>query len=199
MAPSSYRAECDEQLVKYAKEGDKRAFDELYCRYSTLLCWYITNLIGDYEEAQNLVQEVFTSAWLQLATLRQEGFFKAWVFRIATNDAQDFLRRKSKFRWLSCERDTTRLELLECMRQSGPEDLVVKRIITAQALQRVPFKYRVCLLLDMQDQPYSLIAEQVGIQRNSVSTYIGRAALFFQKAVQCIENDILLDMERGLD
>lgn len=80
-------------LIERAKERDPRAFEELVDRYSSRLYGFVYRLTGQREEAEDLVQEVFTRLVRTIDGYSHDGRFEAWLFRVATNLARDRLRR----------------------------------------------------------------------------------------------------------
>ena len=82
------------ELVQKAAEGDKAAFEELYrltCRSVYFTCF---GFVKDEQEAQDITQEVYLTAFEQLDTLEDEGKFKTWLYRIAANKSINCLKKK---------------------------------------------------------------------------------------------------------
>ena len=81
----------DAQLVLQARNGDEAAFSDLYRRYARVVHGLLLARIprGDVED---LVQDVFISAWRRLESLRDPGAFGGWLATIARNRAVDFHR-----------------------------------------------------------------------------------------------------------
>jgi RNA polymerase sigma-70 factor (ECF subfamily) len=85
----------DEALIERCKRGDKEGFEELVNRYQTKV--YNLNLRlcgGDREEAEDLTQEVFISAYQGLSKYQARGKFFTWLYRIAVNTFNASHRRK---------------------------------------------------------------------------------------------------------
>lgn len=91
----SARAQEDAELVRSARGGDEGAFGRLYDRYARLVHGLLLARVprGDVED---LVQDVFLSAWNGLDTLRDPAAFGGWLSMIARNRATDFHRRSSR-------------------------------------------------------------------------------------------------------
>ena len=75
----------DEQLVLAAKGGDTRAFGILVDRLRAGLIGYMTGLLGDRHEAEELAQEACILAWQKLDSVREPAKVGAWIHRIARN------------------------------------------------------------------------------------------------------------------
>lgn len=82
------------ELVQKAAAGDRAAFEELYrttCRSVYFTCF---GFVKDEQEAQDIAQDVYLTAFEQLGTLEDAGKFKSWLYRIAANKSIKHLRKK---------------------------------------------------------------------------------------------------------
>ena len=86
----------DLDLVAATRRGDDTAFEELYRRYHSRVCAYVTRMVGCREHAQEIGQEAFISALRRLRESDQPIVFKAWIYGIARNGAIDHLRARSR-------------------------------------------------------------------------------------------------------
>src|SRR5918912_2953475 len=84
-------ADCD--LVTRAAAGREDGFEELVRRYQRPIAAYVYRMVGDYESALDLTQEVFIKVYNSLARYRSEYRFSTWIYKIAHNAAIDHLRR----------------------------------------------------------------------------------------------------------
>jgi RNA polymerase sigma-70 factor, ECF subfamily len=82
----------DEDLVRAARAGDRRAFGELYQRYARMIHGVLLAKVP-VDAVDDLVQDVFMRALARLKSLRESGSFAAWLCTIARNLANDFHRR----------------------------------------------------------------------------------------------------------
>jgi RNA polymerase sigma-70 factor (ECF subfamily) len=76
--------------------GDEPAFAGLMVRHRRELHVHCYRMLGSFEDAEDLVQETFLRAWRSRATFGRGSFFRAWLYRIATNACLDSLRQKSR-------------------------------------------------------------------------------------------------------
>ncbi len=84
-------------LVRQAKEGDRKAFAQLYEEHFDKIYRYLVFRIGDRTEAEDIAQQVFVNAYQSLASFSWRGKpFAAWLFRIAHNQVVDYLRKRGK-------------------------------------------------------------------------------------------------------
>jgi RNA polymerase sigma-70 factor (ECF subfamily) len=83
----------DAELVEAARQGSEEAFGELLARYRDAVFGVAFHRLGDFEEARDVVQEVFVKAYLGLGALRDPSAFARWLYRIADGTATDAARR----------------------------------------------------------------------------------------------------------
>ena len=85
----------DAALVVRAKQGDRAAFEQLAQRHARRVFGLILRMLrGDREEAEDLAQDVWLSAYKGLAGFREESQFGTWVHRIAVNKTLNRLQKK---------------------------------------------------------------------------------------------------------
>jgi RNA polymerase sigma-70 factor (ECF subfamily) len=170
-------------IVKQARAGDKLAFDTLFENYNTRICTYLAHIVGNEEEGRDLAQETFLKAWQSIGSIHNDSRFDTWLYRIATNTAIDYLRRR-KFhwsRWETIEND----DVPASMRIAGPEEQVAETEHIKQALAKVSLKYRTCLLLQLvADFSQRQIAASLKISEKSVSVYVSRGCVQFRAAYE---------------
>src|SRR5215211_5916558 len=87
------RAAADPDLVTRTLAGREDGFEELVRRYQRPIVAYVYRLVGDYDAALDLAQEVFIKVYSSLERYRPEFKFSTWIYRIAHNAAIDHLRR----------------------------------------------------------------------------------------------------------
>ena len=81
-------------LAKRARDGDARAFGELYSKFSGEMYRYALYSLGSVESAQDAVQDAALEAWKSINRLRNEEAAKAWFFRILSHCCKHILREK---------------------------------------------------------------------------------------------------------
>src|SRR5882672_1033923 len=86
-------AATDRELVASAIKGLDRGFEELVRRYQRPISAYVYRMVGDYDAALDLTQEIFIKIYGSLARYRSEFKFSTWIYKIAHNCAVDHLRR----------------------------------------------------------------------------------------------------------
>src|SRR3989440_4270477 len=90
---ASWSAVADGELVQSALAGRESSFEELVRRYQRPIAAYVYRMVGDYDSALDLTQEVFIKVYNSLSRYRSEFKFSTWIYKIAHNAAIDHLRR----------------------------------------------------------------------------------------------------------
>ena len=88
--------ESDTVLVARARQGDEAAFERLVRRHQRYVFNVAYRVLGDYAEAEDITQEVFTKAYKKLAQLKWPHRFQSWLYAITSNECKLWLRRHSK-------------------------------------------------------------------------------------------------------
>ena len=80
----------------------KRGFEMIVAQYSEQLYWQIRRMVLSHEDANDLLQNTFVKAWLNIDYFRAEAKLSTWLYRIALNECLTFLnkqRRRAPCRW----------------------------------------------------------------------------------------------------
>jgi RNA polymerase sigma-70 factor (family 1) len=84
-----------ELLIKLRDpETQNYGFNLLVRKYQQKMYWHIRKMVIDHDDADDLVQEVFVKVWKNLHTFREDAQLFTWIYRIATNECLNFLRKK---------------------------------------------------------------------------------------------------------
>jgi RNA polymerase sigma-70 factor, ECF subfamily len=160
-----------------ADESAEQAIVRLYADYAPTIVRHLERLTQNQETAEDLAQETFIKAlrsWEQLASSEN---VRAWLFRIATNTAYDEFRRRR----LRATTPLTDVHADTLATERGESTLTEAEPIWA-ALQRLPARYRVPLLLQgYGGYPLSEIARALGWKESTVKSRLHRARAQFQK------------------
>lgn len=138
----------DAVLVERTLAGEAPAFEVLVRRYEERAWWAAFHLLGDAEEARDVVQEGFLRAYKALARFDFGMSFYTWLYRIVVNLAIDALRRRARLKPLAL--DDVSGQLVADERDEGPgqriegEETVAK---VRRVLALLPEKYRAVMTL----------------------------------------------------
>jgi len=90
-------------VLQRAKEGDLKAFEEIYQMYHRRIYNAVYGMLGDPDDAQDVTQDVFMRLYDALPTLRADEAFSTYLYRIALNLCRDRARRKKRVRFQSMD------------------------------------------------------------------------------------------------
>jgi RNA polymerase sigma-70 factor, ECF subfamily len=93
----------DNELVEIVRKRDQERYGEIIERYQGKLTAYLYRLIGSREEAQDLLQDVFIKEYKNLNSFDVARKFSSWIYRIAHNEAVNYIKRKSIKRFIPWE------------------------------------------------------------------------------------------------
>lgn len=173
----------DALLAQQSLAGDQRAFETLVQRYSTALFTFICRFLGDYDQACDILQQVFLQLYLSLPTLRIDDPLKGWLFQVARNRCRDELRRKramhfSELEWVNDDDEVSPLAALPDP-DPLPEEWVERRDLQAclqQAILTLPPKFRAVVLLRYTAQlSFAEIGQVLQMPEATAKTYFQRA------------------------
>ena len=90
--------QADPELVRAARDGDMRAYDQLIQRYQGRIYSTIYHMTSNHEDANDLAQDTFIKAYSVLKSFKGDSSFYTWIYRIAVNKTINFLKaRKNKY------------------------------------------------------------------------------------------------------
>jgi RNA polymerase sigma-70 factor (ECF subfamily) len=170
----------DGDLVQSALAGRETSFEELVRRYQRPIAAYVYRMVGDYDAALDLTQEVFIKVYNSLTRYRSEFKFSTWIYKIAHNAAIDHLRRHAvREHSLTTGIDGERKEISIESRRLTPEqesERKEKRSEIESVVQLLPAAYRELIVLrHSQDLSYDEIAEVTGLPLGTVKNRLFRA------------------------
>lgn len=177
------------ECLRRARAGDGGAFSELIGDFYTPLCSYLARLVGNDELGRDLTQETLIRAWTSLPKLRDEQYFKAWLYGIATNLARSHLRHARLISWLPWAQ-TEESSSSQILAVEGPETQVSEADIIHKTLARLSPQYRTCLLLQVVGGfSQHDIALSLNISEKSVSSNVYRAREQFRHIYASLKGD----------
>lgn len=177
-------------------------FDALMVRYSSTLYNVIYRLIGDAEEASDITQETFLSAYKASKAFRGEARVYTWLYRIAINNCKNRFKQRDRLREhdggsldsrgkgdFSDDDDGSLYEsALVADWTSSPQRVLEQndlRDLIYKAVDSLPPEYRVVLVLrEMEQMNYSDIVEATGLSMEAVKTRISRGRAMVRRKIE---------------
>ncbi len=167
-------------MTQAAGDGIEARFERVFLAYQQPILNYLYRLSGDLARAEDLTQETFVKVYGALTRLPADANERAWVYRIATNTARDWHRRRRLIQWLPLLQ-TDRPEMLG----NDPAGHVIESEAVQQALSRLAPQYREPLVLySMQGFSTTEVSEILGISQSAVKVRLFRAREMFRLAYQ---------------
>ena len=153
----------DGELVRSARAGDESAFRRLYERYGRIVHGLLLARV-QRQEVEDLVQDVFLTAWRRLGDLRDPAAFGGWIAMIARNRATDAHRRSAEL-----------VELPDDLQSPGAASASAEAEEALAAIRALPEAYRETLVLRLvEGLTGPEIAERTGLTAASVRVNLHR-------------------------
>ena len=172
-------------LVQLAKQGDDQAFGTLVDEYKGKIYNYVSRMLHDPTEAEDVAQEVFIRAYENLMGFRGAASFQTWLYRIASNLAIDAVRTRNRHDIGAFSLDTPRatddgeLERDLPTPERGPDSRIESaelQQIVAEAITELSPKLRsVIALYDIEGLSYREIADILGCPVGTVKSRLFNA------------------------
>jgi len=172
--------------IKEVLNGDQNAFAEIVELYQDKLYRVCFRMLGNKHEAEDIAQEAFVRAFINIHTFDINRKFSTWLYRIGTNLCIDRIRKKKPDYYLDADiAGTDGLNMYSQIASTTelPEEEVVKMEMQERVqyeITRLPDKYRAVIILKyMEDLPLQEISEILDMPLGTVKTRIhrGREAL----------------------
>ena len=175
-------AKNDFQLVQKALNGDQRAYADLMQRYKDAIYFMLLKMTNDPDDADDLTIEAFGKAFKNLHQYTPDYAFSTWLFKIASNNCIDFIRKK-KLNTTSIhsmvDSDGEEQTLQIRADTLDPEEQSIKKQQTEELkvlIESLPPRYRNLITLRYFDElAYEEIAQQLDLPLGTVKAQLFRA------------------------
>lgn len=178
------------QLITRSQSGDVSAFNQLVLHYQQVVYNVVLRMLGDREVAADVTQDTFIAALRGISSFRAGSSFRAWLLRIASNQACDYWRRAHRHAAesldsLADEEEPHASSLLSSLvateAEANPEaSLLTSELqeLIARGLQTLPLEQRVAVVLcDIQGLSYEEIATTTQATLGTVRSRISRGRI----------------------
>ena len=167
---------CETALVEAARQGDRRAFEELVRATSADTYTLALRLMGNEEDARDVVQDAYLRAFKAIGGFRGDAQFSTWLYRITANCAATSLGRRSRHRHDELAEDVALVDEHPDHDPQARGDVGVLRDRLTRALAELPPRLRVVVVLrDIYDLPHEAIATELGITETAAKVRLHRA------------------------
>ena len=166
------------------------SFEEIFTEYQPLVYGIALKFSGSREDAEDIVQEVFTKVWKSLEEFNFSSTVKTWIYRISINTCIDYSRKSwRKFGAVSGPQERARAPQSDATSLHGGGD-AERRLLSKEVAGQVrraitrlkPHLKAVLILKDLEEMSYEEISSVLGLQTGTISSRLNRA----RKALQSI-------------
>ena len=177
----------DQELIEKLnhEESQNYGFNLLVREYQERVYWHVRKMVIDHDDADDLVQDVFIKVWNNIHKFREDSSLYTWIYRIATNECLNFLKKKRNKFFLPINDVAGELSSkLDEGSHIGGDEIQMK---LQKALLRLPDKQRMVFNMKYFDEmKFKEIAE-------ITNTSEGALKASYHLAVKKIEQNINLD------
>ncbi|NSW92293.1 MAG: sigma-70 family RNA polymerase sigma factor [Firmicutes bacterium] len=174
----------EKDLIRKSQKGDIEAFEQLIESYQKKVFNIALGMMGNYDDANDISQEVFIKVFKSIRNFRQQSSFSTWLYRITTNACLDELRKRKNSKNIISIDQVIHLENGEVVRQiedDGPTpESTAERNELKEAVRDAIFQLsnehkEVIILRDIQGFSYDDIAKIISCPQGTVKSRINRA------------------------
>lgn len=177
----------EKELIEKLKDESTRNFTfyQLVQDYQERVYHHIRKMVIDHDDADDITQEVFIKVWKNIDSFREDSSLFTWIYRIATNEALNFLRKKKRRYFFSLQDMNTELANMIDNNKGFSGDEIEKKL--QKALLQLPDKQRLVFNMKYYDDlKFSEISE-------ITDTSVGALKASYHHAVKKIEEFVTMD------
>jgi RNA polymerase sigma-70 factor (ECF subfamily) len=168
----------DRELIAASLQGRTSAFGELVTRYQDRLYNTVYRLVENGEDARDIVQEAFLSAFQSLRSFKGDSLFFTWLYRIAVNAAMSYKRKPRLVHLPGGEGLAEPCQTSDASRPEHAMEMAEEEKRVHAALNRLSPEHRAVLVMkDMEGQKYEEMAEILQVPIGTVRSRLHRARL----------------------
>ncbi|MCB0278380.1 MAG: sigma-70 family RNA polymerase sigma factor [Calditrichaeota bacterium] len=181
----------DYDIIKRALNNDQAAYRELLTKYQHRVLILVKKIIYDAQEADDLTQEAFIKAFNNLQSFNFEFAFSTWLFKIATNNCIDYLRKK-RLKTFSMNKSIQQKDGETQQEYADSTPTIEREMIQTEtskqimdAIEKLPPKYRQAIIMrHNEEKSYEEIAEILDLPLGTVKARIFRARELLNKSLR---------------
>jgi len=177
----SEKAQHDFLLVQKARTGDQKAYAELLGRYRDAIYFMLLKMVNNPSDAEDLTIEAFGKAFKNISQYTPNFAFSTWLFKIATNNCIDFIRKK-RAATISLDHSNDETDTASVTIQSDTPDPEANLInnqkikLLREVVSKLKPRYRTLVELRyFKEYSYEEIAEELDLPIGTVKAQLFRA------------------------
>lgn len=188
----------DFEIIDRAVMGDEKAYAELMNKYRKSVYHTVLKMVRNIDDAEDLTIEAFAKAFKNLPKFKKDYTFSTWLFRVATNNCIDFIRRK-KLETYSIDNnfsnedgDSLSIDIKDSSPNPQEEVIKTQKIqIIQEIVNLLPVRYKILVKLRyFEEMSYEEIAEEVNAPLGTVKAQLHRARELLYDMVKSKKNVI---------
>jgi RNA polymerase sigma-70 factor (ECF subfamily) len=185
--PNKSKSE-DIKLIDSAIAGNQASYEKLMKKYYQLIYNLVYRMISRKEDVEDLTQEAFIKAFNSIENFDKQFAFSTWLFKIATNNAIDYLRKKKLFTFSidkEIESDDSDYKFEIPDHENKPDKKIMDsqmRQILDEAIESLPPKYKEVIVLRHKNElEYEEIAKKLKLPLGTIKAHIFRGRELLNK------------------
>lgn len=194
----SPKAEEDRILVSAAKTGDQKAFEDLMKKYRKSVYYMLLKMVYNPDDAEDLTQEAFAKAFTSLHKFDSKFAFSTWLFRIATNNCIDFIRKKKLLTYSidqPVDEDSDRPFFIDIRDKNyNPNEEMIhsqRSQIIHEAVEKLPQRYKILVKMRyFEEKAYEELADELNLPLGTVKAQLHRARELLNELLANIEEQL---------
>lgn len=169
----------DIRLIKSAQNGDLQAFETIVVRYQANILNFTYRKLNDHDNAQDATQETFIRAFKNIKTFDTSKLLKTWLFAIAKNYCNDYIRKNARVQPLIQDYQNDDEDLVESLYRQTRREGVIYALVQVPAIYREPL-----VSFYWNNSTYAQIASQTNVPLNTIRTRIRRGRQYLAKLLK---------------
>ncbi len=189
----SEKARLDYELVQKALQGDEKAFARLLTRYKDAIYFMLLKMVNNRSDAEDLTLEAFGKAFKSLHQYSPTYAFSTWLFKIASNNCIDFLRKKKGVHVsIENKEESENSDLIKLKsKEPNPEERLIrqqKAILLRNVVRKLKPRYQTLVELRyFREFSYEEIAKELDLPLGTVKAQLFRAREMLFKMIESTE------------
>ncbi|NOU59606.1 RNA polymerase sigma-70 factor [Marinifilum caeruleilacunae] len=163
----------EQNIIQKLKGGKESGLREMFDLYYTPLCVFALKYIDDFDEVEDLVQDIFVGFWEKKRVNNLTGSLKSYLFTSVRNNALSKMKKENRF---CIESLNDEFDLPDEEADFDKEAFEIRKQGIYKEIEKLPSQSRkVFELIIFSNYPYDMVAQELNISLNTVKTHFSRA------------------------